>query len=220
MSIIFFIIIFIIFLYSIIIHEISHGLIAEKLGDPTARIAGRLTLNPISHIDPVGSIFLPLMLKLLNSGIIFGWAKPVPFDPFNLKNPRKDAAIISVAGPISNLLIAIIFSILYRVLIFTNFDLNVFLLPIFEFAVFINVLLCIFNLIPIHPLDGFKVVGGLLTEKQANEWYQLERYGIIFLLALLFFPVGGSTMLNIVLGPVIRFILGILLPESLGAGIV
>lgn len=213
------IIIFLLFIYSIIIHEISHGFVADKLGDPTARIQGRLTFNPISHIDIFGSIILPLFLYFL-SPIIFGWAKPVPFDPFNLKNPRKDSAIISLAGPLSNIIIAIVLSIILRIFIAFNIAMVSQLYSVIGLTIQINVMLGVFNLIPIHPLDGFKVVGGLLSEKQAHEWYQLERYGVIFLLAFLFFPVGGSNMLNLVLGPVVRFILGILLPESLNSGVV
>ncbi|MFH1827378.1 MAG: site-2 protease family protein [bacterium] len=211
---------FVILIFSIVIHEVSHGFVAEKLGDPTARVQGRLTLNPIPHLDIVGSIILPLILIITHSPILFGWAKPVPFDPFNLKNPRKDSALISLAGPLANFTIAIIFSIFARVLLNLNFA-GVDLLYSLSFtAILLNVILGIFNLIPIHPLDGFKVVGGLLSEKQANEWYQLERYGIIFLLAFLFLPVGGSNMLNLVLGPVIRFIIGFLLPQASGAGII
>ncbi len=202
---------FILLIFSIIIHEVSHGFVADKLGDPTARLSGRLTLNPVQHIDIFGSIILPLILIITQSPMLFGWAKPVPFDPFNLKNPRKDSAIISLAGPLANFMLAIIFSILARMGILYSISASI---------VFLNVVLGIFNLIPIHPLDGFKVVGGLLSEKQSNEWYQLERYGVIFLLAFLFLPVGGSNMLSLVLGPVVKFILGILLPESTSAGIV
>ena len=213
------IIVFAIFIYSVVLHEIAHGYVAEKLGDPTARIQGRLTLNPLSHIDITGTVILPIILYFMFH-IIFGWAKPVPFDPFNLKNPRKDSALISLAGPLTNVTIAIFFSIILRLLIGLNFEINQNIIFILQFGVSINIILGVFNLIPIHPLDGFKVVSGLLSEKQANEWYQLERFGIIFLLAFLFLPVGGSNMLNLVLGPVIRFIIGILLPESMSAGIV
>jgi len=210
---------FVIFIYSIILHEISHGFVADKLGDPTARVQGRLTLNPMPHIDIIGSIILPLILYF-TSPIIFGWAKPVPFDPFNLKNPRKDSALISLAGPATNILIAILFSLLLRLIIVFNLTVNPSIYSILQFGVLINVILGVFNLIPIHPLDGFKVVGGLLSEKQASEWYQLERYGIIFLLAFLFLPVGGSNMLNLVLGPVIRFVIGILIPQASGVEII
>ncbi len=206
---------FIILIFSVVIHEVSHGYIADKLGDPTARLLGRLTLNPIPHIDMLGSVILPFILIITQSPILFGWAKPVPFDPFNLKNPRKDSGLISLAGPLSNLLVAIIFSILLR--FFITFD---FIASIFSIVVYLNVILAVFNLIPIHPLDGFKIVGGLLSEKQAQEWYQLERYGIIFLLALFIIPVGQSNMLSAIFGPIISFILKILLPEGGSAGII
>ena len=215
-----YILFFVILIFSIIIHEVSHGFVADKLGDPTARLQGRLTLNPKPHIDLFGSIILPLILMISHSPILFGWAKPVPFDPFNLKNPRKDLALISLAGPSANFIIAILFSIIARILVLINFSGFEFFYSLAVSTVLLNVVLGVFNLIPIHPLDGFKVVGGLLSEKQASEWYQLERFGIIFLLAFLFLPVGGSNMLNLVLGPVIRFIIGFLIPESLGAGIV
>ena len=211
---------FVILIFSIIIHEVSHGFVADKLGDPTARLQGRLTLNPKPHIDLFGSIILPLILMISHSPILFGWAKPVPFDPFNLKNPRKDSALISLAGPSANFIIAILFSIIARILVLINFSGFEFFYSLAVSTVLLNVVLGVFNLIPIHPLDGFKVVGGLLSEKQASEWYQLERFGIIFLLSFLFLPVGGSNMLNLVLGPVIRFIIGLLLPESISAGIV
>ena len=215
-----YILFFVILIFSIIIHEVSHGFVADKLGDPTARLQGRLTLNPKPHIDLFGSIILPLILMISHSPILFGWAKPVPFDPFNLKNPRKDSALISLAGPSANFIIAILFSIIPRILVLINFSGFEFFYSLAVSTVLLNVVLGVFNLIPIHPLDGFKVVGGLLSEKQASEWYQLERFGIIFLLAFLFLPVGGSNMLNLVLEPVIRFIIGFLIPESLGAGIV
>lgn len=188
-----------------------HGKVADRLGDPTARLAGRLTLNPIPHLDPIGSVLVPLFLILTNAGILFGWAKPVPIDPFNLKNPRRDSALTALAGPGSNLLIAIIFSILVRFGILTS---------LFVPIVFLNVILGLFNLIPIPPLDGFKVVGGLLSDKHADEWYQLERYGFIFLIALIL-PLlpGGESMLSALLGPVVSFILSLLLPGSLGTGI-
>ncbi len=211
----------VILIFSVVLHEVAHGFVADKLGDPTARLSGRLTLNPLPHLDLIGSFLVPLFLLLTNAGILFGWAKPVPFDPFNLKNPRKDSALISLAGPGTNLLVAILFSILLR--LFTTLGLeNIFTIisPIFVPIITLNVILGIFNLIPIHPLDGFKIVGGLLSEEQAQKWYELERYGIIFFLALLFFPVGNTTMLSLLLGPALRFLLGIFLPQGLGSGII
>src|SRR3989344_5255968 len=160
----------VVFIFSVMIHEVSHGVVAYKLGDDTAKAMGRLNLNPLSHIDPVGSIFLPLFLILINSPILFGWAKPVPYNPNNLKNPRSGAALIGAAGPLSNLLMAAIFGIFSRLLpldyqtrvvlaqavpqgaaelISTPFEALFFA---FAIIVFINTLLAIFNLVPIPPL--------------------------------------------------------------------
>lgn len=185
---------------AITIHEFSHALVADQLGDPTPRLMGRLTLNPLAHLDTLGT----LMLLLFR----FGWGKPVEFDPFNLKNPRRDAALISLAGPVSNLLLALILSILVRTPVVPPFLIQ-FLLPI----IMLNIMLAIFNLIPIHPLDGFKIVGGLLSENQAREWATLERYGFLFLL-LLIFPIGGKSLLFSILDPVINFLLYLFLGKT------
>lgn len=206
----------ILLIFSVILHEIAHGFVADRLGDPTARLAGRLTLNPIPHIDPIGTILLPLFLILTHAGILFGWAKPVPFDPFNLKNPRRDAAIISLAGPATNLLIAILSSLIIRLILVTHASGISFLVPILAGLLQINIVLGIFNLLPVSPLDGFKVVGGLLSDEQARNWYGLERYGMIFLLALIF-PLlpGGGSMLSAILGPAVNFISSLLLPSGM-----
>ncbi len=176
---------------AISVHEFSHAFVADRLGDPTPRIQGRVTLNPRAHIDLTGLLFLFVFG--------FGWGRPVQFDPFNLEHPRRDAALISVAGPISNLIIAIICSVIYSA---TSLPL---LLPFIT----LNVMLAVFNLLPIHPLDGFKIVGGLLSEEKAREWYQLERYGILFLV-LLILPMGGGSMLSKIISPIIQFVLGLL----------
>ena len=195
-------------LVAIAVHEFSHALAADYLGDPTPRLAGRLKLNPLVHIDGMGLLFLLLFG--------FGWGKPVGFDPFNLKNPRKDAAIISLAGPFSNFVLASLLAISLRLLAFFKFSslLSIgyfFLLPIIS----LNVILAVFNLLPIHPLDGFKIAGGLLSDEKAREWYQLERYGMIFLIMLIF-PFGRGSMLDIIIRPVISFILNLLIPSSIG----
>ena len=195
-------------LVAIAVHEFSHALAADYLGDPTARLAGRLKLNPLVHIDGMGLLFLLLFG--------FGWGKPVGFDPFNLKNPRKDAAIISLAGPFSNFVLASLLAISLRLLAFFKFSSLVsagyfFLIPIIS----LNVILGVFNLLPIHPLDGFKIAGGLLSDEKAREWYQLERYGMIFLIMLIF-PFGRGSMLDIIIRPVISFILNLLIPSSIG----
>ena len=189
---------------TITIHEFSHALAADILGDPTPRLQKRLTLNPKYHIDPFGLLFLFL--------VGFGWGRPVEFDPFNLKNPRRDAAIISLAGPFSNFLLALILSILLKMFIFFEIKIlytisSLFFIPM----IYLNIVLGVFNLLPVHPLDGFKIVGGLLPEKQAKEWYSLEKYGLIFLF-LMIIPIGNNSMVDLIIRPIISFLANILIP--------
>ncbi len=184
------------FVIAITIHEFSHAFAADKLGDPTPKLQGRLTLNPLAHLDPLGSI----MIVIAN----FGWGKPVQFDPYNLKNPRRDAAVISFAGPASNIVLALLLSLILRFI--PSLTIAQFLIPVIS----LNVMLAVFNLIPIHPLDGFKIVGGLLPDAQAKEWYTLERYGF-FLLVLLILPIFGKPIIANFLFPVINAILSLLL---------
>jgi Zn-dependent protease len=149
----------------------------------------------------------------------FGWGKPVQFDPYNLKNPRKDAALISLAGPISNLLMASLAAIIIKLLTLLHLSsLSTIGLVILYPILILNVSLGIFNLLPINPLDGFKIVGGLLSEEKAREWYQLERYGMIFLI-LLIIPLGNSSLLDTIIRPIISAIINFLAP-SLGTGII
>jgi Zn-dependent protease len=173
-----------IFIYSIIIHEMAHGWVADRLGDPTARLSGRLTLNPLPHIDPVMSLLFPLMLILSQSGIVIGAAKPVPIDPYNLRSPRKDMGLIGLAGPASNLLLALIFALLARL----TFGLSPLLLAIFANAVRINLVLAVFNLIPIPPLDGGRVLTAILPRDQAEALASIEKVGLLVVLFLLLFP--------------------------------
>jgi len=195
-------------LMAIAVHEFSHALVADYLGDPTPRLQGRLKLNPLVHIDRFGLLFL------LFFG--FGWGKPVQFDPYNLKNPRKDAALISIAGPISNFIMAIILSLVLRLFIILNqsylYTISSFILIPF---ITLNVVLGVFNLLPIHPLDGFKIVGGILPEEKSKEWYQLERFGMIFLLMLIF-PLGRSSMLDVIIRPAVSFLINLLIPGNIG----
>ena len=184
---------------AITIHEFSHAWTAEHLGDPTPRLQGRLTLNPLAHLDPIGTIMLIL--------VRFGWGKPVRFDPFNLRNPRRDSAAISIAGPISNLIVAIIASLVLRL------PLPILLSAFLAQIILFNIILGVFNLVPIHPLDGFKIVEGILSEDKAREWHELERYGMIFLLILLFPIFGGTAPIQRIISPVINFVLTILLPN-------
>jgi Zn-dependent protease len=193
------------FASAVIVHEVSHGWVADRLGDPTARLSGRLTLNPIPHIDIYGTIIVPLLLFFFHSPFIFGWAKPVPIDPYNLKNPRKDTALISLAGPASNLLMAGIAAILIAVFP-ASFNILIF------FVTF-NVALAVFNLIPIHPLDGGKILIGILPDKEARELDAfLNRFGMILLFFIIFPIFNGSSLISPIIIPIINFILNLLVP--------
>ncbi|KKR41694.1 MAG: Peptidase M50 [Microgenomates group bacterium GW2011_GWC1_41_20] len=199
------------FAMAIIIHEVAHGLVAEKLGDPTARLMGRLTLNPLRHIDLVGTIILPLALLVLRSPFVFGWAKPVPVDPYNLKHPKKDMALISLAGPLTNMVFAVILSIFLRVFLTVFPDFIFF--RMFYYLIQFNVVLAIFNLLPINPLDGGKVLTGILPEKEARSYNSfLDRFGMILIFILIFPSFGGSSLVNIITSPIINFLLKILIP--------
>ncbi len=148
----------IIIVFSSVVHEVMHAVAADKLGDRTARYAGRLTLNPIPHIDPVGSILLPLTLVLIGSPIFFGYAKPVPYNPYNLRPGRFSEAIVACAGPLSNIVIALLGSALIRSNVFAGASDIIFLIVV------VNVMLCFFNLIPVPPLDGSKVLEAFLPK--------------------------------------------------------
>jgi len=195
------------------IHEFSHALAADRLGDPTPRLQGRLTLNPLAHLDPIGTIMLIL--------VHFGWGKPVQFDPYNLRHPRRDSAIISLAGPFSNFLFASVCALLIHILftlrlpILTNTitsTVSYVLIPLLESLIILNVMLGVFNLVPIHPLDGFKIVEGILPDEYARQWHDLEPYGMLFLLFLILPIFGGTSMISRVISPAVNFIISLLLP--------
>ena len=174
-----------ILLVSVIFHEVAHGLVADRLGDPTARYAGRLTLNPIPHIDPLWSILLPALLVYLGSPVLFGAAKPVPVNFANLRNTKRDMILVAIIGPITNMVLAIIAVLIYRLAPGIS-GLGKELLV--ETAS-LNVVLAVFNMIPVPPLDGSKVLAGLLGFADRNLMYnflELERFGFIFLIILLF----------------------------------
>ncbi len=199
-------------LIAVIIHEVSHGWIADKLGDPTARLMGRITLNPIPHLDLFGSILLPLLLIFINSPFLIGWAKPVPFDPYNLKDPRKDSAKIAIAGPISNILMAIIGSVALRLMFAFSYG-NLLATQFLVAFIGINIILALFNLLPIHPLDGGKIFIALLPKSEASEADAfLRKYGIIILL-LLIYPFGGRSPISYIFSPIISFSMSLLLPN-------
>lgn len=186
---------------AISIHEAAHALAADRLGDPTPRLQGRLTLNPLAHLDPIGTLMLILFR--------FGWGKPVIFDPFNLKNPRRDAMLIGLAGPASNLVSAAVAALLIR-LIGQTWPISLILVPFIT----ISVVLAVFNLVPVHPLDGEKILTGLLPRELAREWELLMRQWGIIILLLLIFPFGGASPIFYLIGPVIGGILNLLLPAS------
>ena len=177
MEVIFFVLVLII---SVVVHEVSHGYAAYALGDPTAKLAGRLTLNPLPHIDPIGSILVPGFLILLNPGFIFGWAKPVPYNPHNLKAPKWGPALVALAGPASNLLIAFVFGLAVRFL-----DLPINVLETLAFVVLMNIALAIFNLIPIPPLDGSKVLFSALPYNLRYVEEFMTRYQIFLIAAVI-----------------------------------
>lgn len=174
-------------LFAITAHEVAHGFVASKLGDKTALMLGRLTLNPLKHIDIIGTVILPLIL-LYFGGFIFGWAKPVPVNPNNLKKPRRDMALVAVAGPATNLIMAIIWAIIMKLgTILMNHGLN-FALPIVlmgQAGIMINLIFMVLNLIPIPPLDGSRIIIAMLPPKIAYKYSRIEPYGIFILLLLL-----------------------------------
>ena len=189
---------------SITSHEAAHGFAANRLGDPTARQQGRITLNPIPHLDPMGSVIVPLILVGLNTGFIFGWAKPVPVDWRNFKHPKRDMAWVAVAGPVSNLLMALLWALAARAALGMSAD-NWIALPLLFMGVagiFINTILMVLNLLPLPPLDGGRVVTGLLPAPYAYQFARIEPYGFFILVALL---VTG--VLSIVMWPVVKLFL-------------
>ncbi len=179
-------------IFSVIVHEVSHGFVAYFLGDHTAEQEGRLTLNPIPHLDLFGSILLPILFYFSTGGI-FGWAKPVPYNPNNLKNPKIGGAIIAVAGPLSNVFLAVLFAFLLRVV--PSFYPSSELLSAFATIIYTNILLAVFNLVPIPPLDGSKVLFAFLPNNSTGWKIQgfMEQFGIFFLLV---FILWGFTIIQ------------------------
>lgn len=191
-----------IIIFSAILHEIAHGYVAERFGDPTARLAGRLTLNPKKHIDPIMSILLPLVMYISTNGaFVFGAAKPVPIDPFNLKEGRKDIALVALSGPLTNIILAVIASIVVHILnaIAPPTNIALYILHWFFLTIaHLNLLLAIFNLVPIPPLDGSKVFSLLLPRELANVYLSISSIGFILILFLLMFHAGPFSLGSII----------------------
>ena len=199
----------VILLLSIIIHEIAHGAVANYLGDPTAKHLGRLSLNPIKHLDPIGSVLVPVLLILTGSPILIGWAKPVPVNPFNLRNPKKDMAKIAMAGPAVNFFVAIFFTLLIQF-----FTLPGEFLTIFSVIIFLNILLGVFNLMPIPPLDGSKILFAFLPPGLEHIQVWMEQFSLFLFFGFLFLIITGIFPLFKIILLLFAFIAG---PEAVQA---
>jgi len=187
-------------LFAITVHEVAHGWVAKQLGDKTAQMMGRLTLNPIKHIDPVGTVLVPALILLSNlytgASFIFGWAKPVPITWENLKSPRRDVALVAIAGPLSNFIMAILWALVMKLgwMVGQSGDSWFsFLMLMGSIGITINLILMVLNLLPILPLDGGRVLSALLPGPLSYKFSKLEPYGLIIILGLLFF--GGLAWL-------------------------
>ncbi len=189
---------------AITLHEAAHAWLASRLGDPTARLQGRVSANPFRHVDPVGTLLVPALIllagKLLGAGgLLFGWAKPVPVDASAFRSPRRDLGLVAAAGPGANILMAIAWALLFKLLIV--FEIGVeFLLLMSQAGILCNIGLAALNLLPVPPLDGGRIVASVLPLPAAIVWYRLERYGLLIVLALL-----ASGLLGAVLSPAVRF---------------
>jgi len=199
-------------LFAMTLHESAHAWVADKKGDPTARLLGRISLNPWVHVDLFGTIIIPILLFMVSGGsAMFGWAKPVPVNIQNLRRPKQDMAWVAAAGPAMNLLLALASGILYRLLLFAGDDPGLsaswprwFLIPVLlmlNFSIQFNLLLFFFNLIPIPPLDGGRVLAGLLPARQAHQLLRIEPYGMLLL--IFFFYVDPLGVMPGILGPLI-----------------
>ena len=186
-------------LFAITLHEVAHGWVAYKLGDPTAKMLGRITLNPVKHIDPIGTIVVPLALLLLSQfSFAFGWAKPVPITWQNMRNPRRDTALVAVAGPIANFLMALFWACLFKIGLSFSDQPNVvalFLILVGHAGILINLILMVLNLLPIPPLDGSRVLSSFLPPRAALALDRLEPYGFMIILVLIITNVMGHILL-------------------------
>ena len=196
-------------LFAVIAHEVAHGWVAEKLGDPTARLLGRITLNPMSHIDPLGTIILPLLLYITKAPFLFGWAKPVPVNFGNLRGGRRDMALVALSGPLTNFFLAVVSSLIFHLTFSSPFGpsesskfwylwMNAPIRLMARISVQFNLVLMVINLLPILPLDGGRIVAGLAPVRIAISMGRMERYGMLIVLLLI-----ASGMWSYVVSPVI-----------------
>ena len=189
------IMIFVVLLYSVILHEMAHGYVALRLGDPTARDAGRLTLNPVKHIDPFGTVVLPLLLYFAHSPILFGWAKPVPVNSFLLRDPNKGMMLVAASGPLTNLTLAVLFALGLRYLPSHSLP---FFVDLLVYSCYINIILALFNALPIPPLDGSKLLAGILPSRLRQSYLLLGRYGIVIILPALYLALKYGVLTAII----------------------
>lgn len=182
---------------SVIIHEVAHGYVAYRLGDPTAKLMGRLTLNPTPHIDPVGTILFPVICLVLNFSFFFAWAKPVPINPAYFSNPKKDDILVAIAGPASNVILALIFTLALAVFPYFILDSYPGIELLLQTGIHWNVLLAVFNMLPIPPLDGAHVLKNSLPDELAEKFGMIWPYGFFILIGLLYVGILGKVMLPI-----------------------
>ena len=199
-------------IFSVIVHEVSHGVMALRLGDTTAKDAGRLTLNPVKHLDLFGSFIVPLTLFILSGGsFVIGWAKPVPYNPYNLKNPKLGSGLIGAAGPFSNFILAVVFGLLIRLLVpYAEIQMIATLIYLFNIVVFVNILLGVFNLVPLPPLDGANILFSILPKSWAPVQGFLQQYGFYLLITFMFF---GFQLIV----PIIEFLYRLIVGSVIGS---
>lgn len=195
----------IIFFLAVVIHEYAHGVTAYWLGDRTAKYAGRLTLNPLAHIDPFGTILLPVLLIISRSPVIFGWAKPVPINYWGLRNPKKDILWVGLAGPLANIILAAGLSLFLKM----GIAVSTFITHLILQGILINLVLAVFNLIPIPPLDGSRILISILPVNLTKQYAAIERYGFIILFILFYFR-----FFDYIIWPIVNILLAILRIES------
>jgi len=200
-------------IFAITVHEVAHGWVASKLGDQTARLLGRLTLNPLKHMDPIGTVLLPLFM-IVTTGIAFGWAKPVPVDWRNLRQPKRDMALVAVAGPAANLVMLIIWT-LFMMLVNQLPGISPYAMLLLHemgtVGIIINIILIALNLLPLPPLDGSRIVAAFLSPAMAMKYHQLERWGLVILIVMMFTGVLGK-----ILQPMVSLLLSLVEPLLAG----